>query len=93
MDIIALDYLDRKIIRYLSSGINSYRELSHICGVTRNTLYRRISALENKRIIKNTLRCTINLEQMDITPVTIGVRISAPIIQDIRAILEELNAG
>jgi len=26
--------------------------------------------------IKNTIRCIINLEQMDITPLTIGIRIS-----------------
>ncbi|MGD0645169.1 MAG: Lrp/AsnC family transcriptional regulator [Candidatus Bathyarchaeia archaeon] len=73
---MVLDDLDRKIIQYLSSGINSYEELARTCGVTRNTVYRRIAALENKGIIKNTLRCIVNLEQMDITPVTIGVRIS-----------------
>ncbi|MGD0645783.1 MAG: hypothetical protein ABSA75_12835 [Candidatus Bathyarchaeia archaeon] len=38
LDSIALDYLDRKIIQYLSSGINSYEELARICGVTRNTV-------------------------------------------------------
>jgi DNA-binding Lrp family transcriptional regulator len=132
MDNMALDYLDRKIIQYLSSGINSYQELARICAVTRNTVYRRIAALENKGIIRNTLRCIVNLEQMDITPVTIGVRIQqtninkaigqlrinrnirflwrtygehnltlitfcpkgneGTIIQDIKAILEELDA-
>ena len=130
-DIMALDYVDRKIIQYLSSGINSYQELARTCGITRNTVYRRIAVLENKGIIKNTLRCIINLEQMNITPVTIGVRIQQTnidkainvlrinsnirflwrtygehnltlvafcpkgkegiIIQDIKAILEELN--
>ena len=75
MHITALDHLDRKIIQYLTSGINSYQELARTCGITRNTVYRRIAALENKGVIKNTLRCIVNLEQMDITPVTIGVTI------------------
>ena len=73
---MALDHLDRKIIQFLSSGTCSYEELARTCNVTRNTVYRRIAALENKGIIKNTLSCVVNLEQMDITPVTIGVRIS-----------------
>ncbi|MGA2523755.1 MAG: Lrp/AsnC family transcriptional regulator [Candidatus Bathyarchaeia archaeon] len=72
---MALDDLDRKIIQYLSSGTNSYQELARTCNVTRNTIYRRIAALEKEGTIKNTLHCIVNLEQMEITPVTIGVRI------------------
>lgn len=129
---MVLDSLDRKIIQNLSAGTSSYEELARTCNVTRNTVYRRIAVLENKGIIKNTLHCVVNLEQMDITPVTIGVRIplinqdrainllatnknvrflwrtygdhnltlvafcgkgtEGAIIQDIRAVLEELNA-
>ena len=72
---MALDELDKKILQYLSSGTSSYEELAHTCNVTRNTVYRRIAALENRGIIKNTLNCIVNLERMDITPVTIGVTI------------------
>jgi DNA-binding Lrp family transcriptional regulator len=129
---MTLDDLDKKILQYLSAGTSSYEELARTCNVTRNTVYRRIAALENKGIIKNTLHCVINLEQMDITPVTIGVTIprvkedkainllatnknvrflwrtygdhnltlvafcpkgkEGDIIQDIRGVLEELNA-
>lgn len=73
---MTLDDLDRKIIRDLSSGISSYEELARICGVTRNTVYRRIAVLENKGIIKNTLRCIVNFELLNIKPILIGVRIS-----------------
>lgn len=73
---MVLDPLDRKIIQFLSSGTSSYEELARTCNVTRNTVYRRIAALENKGIIRNTLSCVVNLEQMDITPVIIGVKIS-----------------
>jgi DNA-binding Lrp family transcriptional regulator len=78
---MTLDDLDTKILQYLSVGTSSYEELAHTCNVTRNTIYRRIAALENKGIIRNTLNCIVNLEQMDITPVTIGAKIPQ-IIQD-----------
>jgi DNA-binding Lrp family transcriptional regulator len=72
---MALDDLDRRLVQYLSAGTSSYQELANTCGVTRNTIYRRIAALEKRGVIENTLHCVINLEQMDITPVTIGIRI------------------
>jgi DNA-binding Lrp family transcriptional regulator len=83
---MALDDLDKRIIQYLSLGTNSYQELARICGVTRNTVYRRIAALENKGIIKNTLHCIVNLEKMDFTSLTIGARI--PQINQDKAIHE-----
>lgn len=129
---MALDDLDRRIVQYLSLGTTSYQELARTCSVTRNTIYRRIAALENRGIIKNTLHCVVNLEQMDLVPVTIGVKIQqinqdkaihllatnknvrflwrtygdhnvtlvafcpkgkeGEIIQDIKAVLEELDA-
>jgi DNA-binding Lrp family transcriptional regulator len=70
-----LDDLDRKIIQHLSSGTSSYQELARICSVTRNTVYRRIAALEKNGVIANTLHCIVNLDQMEITPVTIGAKI------------------
>jgi DNA-binding Lrp family transcriptional regulator len=73
--IMTLDDLDRKIIQYLSAGTSSYQELARTCNVTRNTIYRRIAALEKEGTIKNTLHCIVNLEQMDLVPVSIGVRI------------------
>jgi DNA-binding Lrp family transcriptional regulator len=71
-----LDELDRQLIKQLSSGINSYEELARICGVTRNTVYRRIAALENSGIIKNTIRCAINLDKLGVVPICMGLRIS-----------------
>jgi DNA-binding Lrp family transcriptional regulator len=73
---MALDDLDLKVLKCLSFGTGSYEELASICNVSRNTVYRRIAALENKGIIKNTLNCVINLQKMDITPITIGAKIS-----------------
>jgi DNA-binding Lrp family transcriptional regulator len=70
-----LDVLDKKILQNLSVGTSSYEELAKTCNVSRNTVYRRIAALENKGIIKNIIQCSINLEQLDITPITIGAKI------------------
>lgn len=65
---MSVDDLDKKLLQYLSTGTNSYVELARVCKVTRNTIYRRIASLENKGIIKNTIRCIINLDQIDIAP-------------------------
>ena len=70
-----LDVLDKKILRNLSVGTSSYEELARVCSVSRNTVYRRIAALENRGIIKNIIQCSINLDQLDITPITIGAKI------------------
>ncbi|MCW4025465.1 MAG: Lrp/AsnC family transcriptional regulator [Candidatus Bathyarchaeota archaeon] len=70
-----LDTIDKKIIQHLSAGTNSYEQLAKQCGVTRNTIYRRITALENKGIIKNTIRCTVNFDHLDITPIIFGAKV------------------
>ena len=64
------------MLQYLSTGTSSYVELARLCRVTRNTVYRRIASLENRGIIKNTIRCIINLDQIEITPICIGVTIA-----------------
>jgi DNA-binding Lrp family transcriptional regulator len=72
---VVLDSLDKKIIQQLSLGASSYEELARQCNVTRNTIYRRISALEEAGVIKNMLHCIINMEQLEISAVTIGARV------------------
>jgi DNA-binding Lrp family transcriptional regulator len=70
-----IDNLDKKIIQHLSKGTNSYQELAKLCNITRNTVYRRINSLEHRGIIKNTLGYTINLDQLDITPIIFGAKV------------------
>ena len=72
---MTLDLIDKKLIQYLSTGISSYEELARLCNVTRNTVYRRISSLEKKGIIKNIIRCIINFDKIDITPVMFGAKV------------------
>ena len=87
---MSFDKLDKKIIQCLSAGTSSYEEIARQCNVTRNTVYRRITVLEEKGIIKNTLRCIVNLEKMDITAVNIGAKISL-INQDRAVALLSIN--
>lgn len=73
---MSIDDLDKKLLQYLGTGTRSYAELARLCQVTRNTVYRRIASLENRGIIKNIIRCTINLDQIEITSICMGVTIS-----------------
>jgi DNA-binding Lrp family transcriptional regulator len=68
---MTVDKLDMTLLKFLSTGINSYEELARKCKVTRNTVYRRIAALEKSNIITNVIRCTVNFENLDITSVII----------------------
>ncbi|MCW3999233.1 MAG: AsnC family transcriptional regulator [Candidatus Bathyarchaeota archaeon] len=70
-----LDDLDKQIIQHLSIGTSSYEELARQCNVTRNTIYRRIAALEKNGIIKNILRCTVDLSKINLTAIMIGITI------------------
>ncbi len=71
-----MDELDKKILRRLCAGIGSYEELAKVCDVTRNTVYRRIAALERDGIIKSTLRCLVNFDQLGIFTVIVGAKVS-----------------
>ncbi len=73
---MSLDKLDKRILQDLSSGISSYEELARTCKVTRNTVYRRIAALERRGIIKNTIRCNVNFDQLGITPICVAIKIA-----------------
>lgn len=74
--VMVIDDLDKRILQYLSIGTSSYEELARMCNVTRNTVYRRIASLENRGIIKNTIKCSINLDQLDITPICVGATVA-----------------
>jgi DNA-binding Lrp family transcriptional regulator len=86
---LILNDLDRKLIKYLSGGINSYEDLAHQCEVTRNTVYRHIAALERQGIIRNTTRCILNFEQLDISAICIAAKISP---NNLNTACQELSA-
>jgi DNA-binding Lrp family transcriptional regulator len=67
-----LDKTDKLILRFLSSGIYSYKELADRCNVTRNTIYRRITTLERAGIIKSIVSCSIDYSKLRIKPICIN---------------------
>lgn len=71
-----MDELDKRILQFLTVGISSYEDLARSCNVTRNTVYRRVAALEKKGIIKNIVRCNLDFGQLEITPVCIAIKIA-----------------
>ncbi len=70
-----LDQLDKRIIQHLSEGISSYEELARECNVTRNTVYRRMTTLEKKGIMRKITHATINYDKLDIATINIALNV------------------
>ncbi len=70
-----LDQLDKRILQYLSDGISSYEELAKECNVTRNTIYRRMAALEKRGITQKTTRVAINYDKLGIGTIVVAFNV------------------
>jgi DNA-binding Lrp family transcriptional regulator len=70
-----VDNLDKKLVQYLSRGTYSYEDLARECNVTRNTVYRRIAALEKQGVIQNIIRCSINYDKLSLVTLCISAKI------------------
>jgi len=68
-----IDDLDRKIVRYICSGVYSYNELAELCNAGRNTVYRRIDKLEKMGIITKRIMAFPNFEKLNLSAVIIGM--------------------
>ena len=82
------DNINREILQSLSEGIYSYQDLAKKCGVTRNTVYRRIALMEKKGLIKRTICAILNYEKLDITPICMGIKISHSDVDDAISVLK-----
>lgn len=71
-----IDDLDRKIVRYICSGVYSYDRLAELCGAGRNTVYRRINRLEKMGIITKKIMAFPNFKKLDLSAVIIGMDVS-----------------
>jgi DNA-binding Lrp family transcriptional regulator len=71
----SLDDLDKKIIQEMTKGIKSYEELAQNCGVTRSTVYRRITNLEKKKIITHQIRIALDFEKLGLMAINFGISI------------------
>ena len=70
------DDIDRKIVKYICSGIYSYEELAKLCDVSRNTIYRRIANLEKKGIIERRIMAYPDFEKLNLSAVIFGMNVS-----------------
>jgi DNA-binding Lrp family transcriptional regulator len=71
-----LDSLDKNIVQCLSQGVYSYEQLAEKCNVTRNTKYRRITALEQQGILRNLTKCTVNYDKLNLSILCISAKIT-----------------
>jgi len=72
-----IDDLDLRILRCLGEGIYSYNEIAKACGVSRNTVYRRISRLEETGVIRKKLAAVINYKKLNYSVVIIGIKLAS----------------
>jgi len=68
-----IDDLDRKIVRYICSGIRSYDELGKLCKVGRSTIYRRVDKLERMGVIRKRVMAIPNYEKLNLSAVIVGL--------------------
>lgn len=85
---IKLDRLDFKLLKYICTGFYSYDELAKLCGIGRNTVYRRIRKLERMEVISRRLTAIPNFEKLNVAAVIGGLNLD---IQDMSKVVEFLK--
>jgi len=83
-----IDDLDRKIVRYICSGIYSYDELAKLCNAGRNTVYRRVDRLEKMRILTKKISAFPNFEKLNLSAVIIGMNVNTEDVEKTIAFLK-----
>ena len=73
---VGIDSLDKQILQQMSSGINSYEDLAYKCNVTRSTIYRRVTALEKRGLIRRITRSVVDYEKLGIVTICFAFKIS-----------------
>jgi len=73
---VTLDELDKRIIQSMSRGVYSYDELAEKLQVTRSTIYRRISRLEEMHIISRQIMGVPDYSQLGLSAIVIGLNIA-----------------
>jgi len=76
-----LDSLDRKIVHYVCSGVHSYNDLAKLCGVGRNTIYRRLEKLEKMGIIVRKIMAVPDFEKLGLSVMIVGINASSDDIE------------
>jgi len=72
----SIDELDKKIIQEMGSGINSYEGLAKKCNVTRSTIYRRVTKLEEMKVITRQTRVILDFEKLNCIALAVGINVA-----------------
>jgi DNA-binding Lrp family transcriptional regulator len=73
---VKLDHVDKQILHHFSQGTASYQELSRQCNVSRNTIYRRLKALEEKGVVRSTTLAIIDYQAINIRVIGVAINVS-----------------
>lgn len=84
-----VDELDRRILQRMSSGINSYDDLSHECNVTRSTIYRRVALLEKRGLIRRITRTSVDYGRLNIVTLCFACRVNQAALKKTFAVLKD----
>lgn len=74
---MTIDDTDKRIVKYISKGIHSYNDLSKLCNIGRNTVYRRMERLEKTGIIGKMVMAIPNFEKLGLSAIIIGINVKA----------------
>jgi DNA-binding Lrp family transcriptional regulator len=74
---LTIDATDKLIVKYISKGIHSYNDLSKLCNIGRNTVYRRIEKLEKTGIIDKMVMAIPDFERLELSAIIIGINVKA----------------
>ena len=74
---MTIDDTDKRIVKYISTGIQSYNDLSKLCNIGRNTVYRRIEKLEKAGILDKLVMAIPDFEKLDLSAIIIGINVKA----------------
>jgi DNA-binding Lrp family transcriptional regulator len=86
-----LDELDKKIIQEMGKGINSYEALAQKCNVTRSTIYRRVTRLEEMKVITRQTRAILDFEKLNRIALAVGINIAQKDEQKVIDALKKCN--
>lgn len=70
-----LDETDKKIIHNVCNGTYSHSELADLLGVSRNTIYRRLSNLEEEGFLKKRVMAIPDFEKIGFSSIIIGINV------------------
>lgn len=84
-----IDELDKKLMLHLCSGVHSYSELAEKCGVSRNTVYRRLNRLEKEGLLHRVIMALPNFMKLGLSAICIMMDIGQTDVERVLRFLKK----